>query len=33
MNDYKKSLKVNNEKDSKQNKRNFYKTYEKGKDD
>ena len=31
MNDYKKSLKVNNE--NKQNKRNFYKTYEKGKDD
>ena len=33
MNDYKKSLKVNNKKEVKQNRRNFYKTYEKGKDD
>lgn len=33
MNDYKKSLKINTEKDYKENKRSFYKTYEKGKND
>ena len=33
MNDYKKSLKVNDKKDNKENKRSFYKMYEKGNND
>lgn len=33
MNDYKKSLKINDKKEYKEDKRSFYKTYEKGKND
>ena len=32
MNDYKKSLKINDKKDDREDKRSFYKTYERGKD-